>query len=92
MDNPVIWTGTQTSGLRFRKLYSERPRDRSNGVAGGNTVKGYAAAWHGTGRFGDDEIAALAIELWRIRGCPEDSLEKDWLRAREILRSGAYAG
>ncbi len=46
---------------------------------------------HGAARLGDDEIAALAVELWRVRGCPERSLGQDWLRAATILRSGAHA-
>jgi len=38
--------------------------------------------------FGHDEIAALAVELWRVRGCPDGSPEEDWNRAVAILRSG----
>ena len=35
-----------------------------------------------------DETTALAVELWRVRGCPAESLAEDMLRAAEILRSG----
>jgi hypothetical protein len=33
------------------------------------------------------EIAKLAHELWRARGCPEGSPERDWFLAEEQLRS-----
>jgi Protein of unknown function (DUF2934) len=36
---------------------------------------------------GHEEIAALAHELWRARGCPEGSPEEDWFNAVEQLRS-----
>jgi len=38
-----------------------------------------------------DEIAALAHELWQARGCPEGSPEEDWFQAERQLakRSGA---
>jgi hypothetical protein len=32
-----------------------------------------------------DQIASLAYELWKERGCPEGSPEADWLRAEEEL-------
>jgi len=31
------------------------------------------------------EIAALAYALWRERGCPEGSPEKDWYQAQRLL-------
>jgi hypothetical protein len=37
--------------------------------------------------LGDEEIAALAYELWQARGCPDGSPDEDWYRAVEILRS-----
>lgn len=85
MDNLLIETDAQTWGLRSGKLYSESPTDLTVRAFDVAPVNGHAAR-------GDDEIAALAVELWRVRGCPENSLGKDWRRAREILRSGAYAG
>jgi Protein of unknown function (DUF2934) len=36
---------------------------------------------------GHDDMARLAHELWRARGCPEGSPEEDWLRAEEQLRA-----
>ena len=42
---------------------------------------------HGIPLFGHAEIAALAHELWRAKGCPENSAEKDWFDAAEQLRS-----
>jgi Protein of unknown function (DUF2934). len=42
---------------------------------------------HGVAVFGHDDIAALAHELWRARGCPEGSPEEDWFHAAEQLRS-----
>jgi hypothetical protein len=41
----------------------------------------------GVSLFGHAEIAALAHELWRAKGCPENSAEKDWFDAAEQLRS-----
>jgi Protein of unknown function (DUF2934) len=31
------------------------------------------------------EIAALAYQYWQARGCPNGSLEEDWLRAEREL-------
>jgi hypothetical protein len=39
-----------------------------------------------TARPTEDEIAVLAYELWRARGCPEGSPEADWLRAETLLK------
>lgn len=44
---------------------------------------------HGIAAFGQDEIASLAHEKWKARGCPEGSSEKDWFEAAEQLRKGA---
>jgi hypothetical protein len=49
-----------------------------------------SANGHGMVTFGHDEIAAVAVELWRTRGCPEGSSEEDWFHAVEILRAGAH--
>jgi len=46
-----------------------------------------AAGAHGIAAFGHADIAALAHELWRARGCPEGSPEEDWFHAAEELRS-----
>lgn len=35
----------------------------------------------------EQDIAALAYELWQARGCPEGSSQEDWFRANEELRS-----
>jgi hypothetical protein len=45
---------------------------------------------HGFAPFGHDDIAALAHEYWRARGCPEGSPEEDWFRAAEYLRSHTH--
>jgi len=45
---------------------------------------------HGIVAFGHADIAALAYELWRARGCSEGSAEEDWYRAAETLRSRAH--
>jgi hypothetical protein len=37
--------------------------------------------------LGDEDIAALAYELWQARGCPGGSPDEDWYQAVEILRS-----
>jgi hypothetical protein len=46
---------------------------------------------HGLRTFGHHEIAELAVELWRVRGCPEGSSAEDWFRALEILRAGSHS-
>ena len=43
---------------------------------------------HGITLFGHQEIATLAHELWRARGCPEGSPDVDWFQAVGQLRSG----
>jgi len=48
------------------------------------------ASSHGIATFGHDDIATLAYELWKARGCPDGSPEEDWFRAAEELRSRAY--
>jgi nucleoside phosphorylase len=35
----------------------------------------------------EEDIAALAYELWQGRCCPEGSPEEDWFHAVEELRS-----
>jgi hypothetical protein len=50
-----------------------------------------ATTGHGIAAFGHDEIAALAHELWKARGCPEGSPQEDWFRAAQELRSRSYA-
>jgi Protein of unknown function (DUF2934) len=42
---------------------------------------------HGIRSFGHEDIAALAHELWRARGCPEGSPDEDWFSAAQQLRS-----
>ncbi len=42
---------------------------------------------HGIAAFGHEDIATLAYELWRARGCPVGSPEEDWFHAAEQLRS-----
>ncbi len=41
---------------------------------------------HGVAMFTHEDIAALAHELWRARGCPEGSPDEDWFHAAEQLR------
>jgi hypothetical protein len=36
---------------------------------------------------GEEDIAALAYELWQSRGCPKGSPQEDWFRAVETLNS-----
>ena len=45
---------------------------------------------HGIIAFGHDDIATLAHELWRDRGCPDGSPQEDWFHAVEKLRSRAF--
>jgi hypothetical protein len=37
------------------------------------------------------EIAALAYELWKDRGCPIGSPEEDWFQAEAELKTGNEA-
>jgi len=46
---------------------------------------------HGSSASGHADIAALAYDLWKARGCPDGSPQDDWFRAAEELRSRAYA-
>jgi len=46
---------------------------------------------HGITAFGHDDIAALAYELWKGRGCPHGSSQEDWFHAAEDLRSRAFS-
>ena len=48
-------------------------------------------AGHGIAAFGHDEIAALAYEHWKARGCPPGSPQEDWFHAAQDLRSRASA-
>ena len=50
-----------------------------------------ATVGHGIEAFGHAEIAALANEMWRARGCPEGSPDEDWFRAARELRSRAHS-
>jgi len=38
-------------------------------------------------KFDEQDIAALAYELWQARGCPIGSPEEDWFGAVEQLQS-----
>ena len=49
-----------------------------------------ATVGHGIAAFGHGDIAALASELWRARGCPDGSPDEDWFHAVEELRSRSY--
>ncbi len=49
-----------------------------------------AAAAHSIAKFGHDDIAALAYELWQARGCPHGSAQEDWFQAAQQLRTRAY--
>jgi DUF2934 family protein len=44
---------------------------------------------HGTTTYGHREIAELAHDLWKARGCPDGSPEEDWFRAKEELAGRA---
>jgi hypothetical protein len=46
---------------------------------------------HGIAAFGHADIAALAYQHWRARGCPHGSPQEDWFQAAEELRSRSYA-
>ena len=38
-----------------------------------------------------EQIAAIARDLWRARGCPAGSPERDWFEAEEILKANQTA-
>jgi hypothetical protein len=50
-----------------------------------------ATIGHGITAFSHADIAALAHELWRDRGCPDGSPQEDWFHAVEKLRSRAFS-
>jgi len=52
-------------------------------------VEGNRLIYIACGSAQSEETAALALELWRARGCPEGSPDEDWFRAVEELRSRA---
>jgi len=35
----------------------------------------------------EEDIAAVAYELWQARGCPSGSPDEDWFQALQIVRS-----
>jgi hypothetical protein len=37
--------------------------------------------------LGEQDIAAIAYDLWQARGCPDGSPQEDWFQAVELLRS-----
>lgn len=39
----------------------------------------------------EDEIAALAFQLWLDNGCPDGTDQQDWLRAEAMLRTAFAA-
>ncbi len=41
----------------------------------------------GAGEFGHAELATLANDLWKARGCPEGSPDADWFAAAKQLRT-----
>jgi hypothetical protein len=71
-----------TGSERSRQELEYSPKAHENGHAG--------TVGHDIASFGHDETAALALKLWRARGCPEGSPEEDWFRAVAELRSRAY--
>jgi hypothetical protein len=68
--------------------HSRQALEHSQGAAHQQTQA--APVGHGITAFGHDDIAALAYELWQVRGCPDGSPEEDWFYAAEELRSRAY--
>ena len=48
-----------------------------------------AAHQHGIATFPHAEIAALAYDRWKARGCPHGSPQEDWFHAEEELRARA---
>ena len=34
----------------------------------------------------EEQVAAIARDLWRSRGCPEGSPEQDWFEAEELIK------
>jgi hypothetical protein len=42
--------------------------------------------------FGHEDIAALAHQMWEIRGCPDGSPDQDWFQAAKELRGRIFIG
>jgi|SRR5579862_8841190 Protein of unknown function (DUF2934) len=70
----------------------EQSRQALEHTKGGSPHVEAASVGHGIAAFGHADIARLAYQLWRDRGCPEGSSEEDWFRAAEQLRSRAHTG
>ena len=68
--------------------HSRQALEHSSGAANHETQAAVIA--HGITPFGHRDIAILAHELWRARGCPEGTSEEDWFHAAEELRSKAH--
>ena len=68
-----------TGSEHSRRELEHSPEPHVNGHAG--------TVGHGVASFGHDETAALALELWRARGCPEGSPEENWFDATQELRA-----
>ena len=49
-----------------------------------------ATIGHGITPFAHEDIAVLAQELWKARGCPEGSPQEDWYHAVEELRARSF--
>ena len=69
------------------------PEDSRHALEHSEDARAHAPAvtvGHGVAAFGHNDIAALAHELWKARGCPQGSSEEDWFHAAEQLRSRAH--
>jgi hypothetical protein len=71
---------TPSEDSRHAHEHAQQPHSHASGTTVG----------HGIAAFGHDDIAALAYELWKARGCPEGSPQEDWFHAAEQLRSRAH--
>jgi len=54
-----------------------------------HTAGDHSHTGHGVAEFGHEDIAAIALELWHARGCPQGSPEVDWFQAVKQLRTRA---
>jgi hypothetical protein len=76
------------TGHEHSRQAPEHSRDAFLGLADYQQIH-LAATGHPIATFGHDDIAALAHELWRARGCPDGSPEQDWFQAQKELQSRA---
>ena len=74
-DHPTAHEASRQALEHSQKAYALTQEVHQEGTVG-----------HGIATFAHDDIAAVAHQLWRAKGCPEGSAEADWSGAIAQLR------